>query len=65
MAHVLVINSSLSGEKGQSTQLSQEFLASLPAGFTTETLDLVQDSYPHLTMTEIGAWMTPESDRSE
>ncbi len=65
MAHVLVINSSLSGEKGQSTQLSQEFLASLPKGFTTETLDLVQDSYPHLTMTEIGAWMTPASDRTE
>ena len=65
MAHVLVINSSLSGEKGQSTQLSQEFLASLPTGFTTETLDLVQDSYPHLTMTEIGAWMTPASDRTE
>ena len=65
MAHVLVINSSLSCDKGQSTQLSQQFLASLPAGFTTETLDLVQDSFTHLTMTEIGAWMTPESDRSD
>ncbi|MBU2343966.1 MAG: NAD(P)H-dependent oxidoreductase, partial [Gammaproteobacteria bacterium] len=65
MAHVLVINSSISGDKGQSTQLSQQFLASLPAGFTTETLDLVQDSYPHLTMTEMAAWMTPESDRSD
>ncbi len=65
MAHVLVINSSLSGENGQSTQLSQQFLASLPAGFTTETLDLVQDSFSHLTMTEIGAWMTPESDRTD
>lgn len=64
MAHILVINSSLSGEKGQSTQLSQQFLASLPAGFTTQTLDLVQDSYPHLTMNEMAAWMTPESDRT-
>lgn len=65
MAHVLVINSSISGDKGQSTQLSHQFLASLPSGFSTETLDLVQDSYPHLTMAEMGAWMTPESDRSD
>ncbi|RVT45377.1 FMN-dependent NADH-azoreductase [Rheinheimera sediminis] len=65
MAHVLVINSSISGDKGQSTQLSQEFLAALPAGFSTETVDLVQDSYPHLTMTEMAAWMTPESDRTD
>lgn len=65
MAHVLVINSSISGDKGQSTQLSQQFLASLPSGFSTETLDLVQDSYPHLTMAEMAAWMTPESDRSD
>lgn len=64
MAHILVINSSLSGDKGQSTQLSQQFLASLPQGFTTQTLDLVQDSYPHLTMSEMAAWMTAESDRS-
>ena len=65
MKQILVINSSISGDKGQSTQLSQQFLASLPAGFSTETLDLVQDSYPHLTMAEMGAWMTPESDRSD
>lgn len=64
MPHVLVINSSLSGDKGQSVQLSKQFLASLPGSVTTETLDLVQDSYPHLTMEEIGAWMTPESERT-
>lgn len=65
MANILVINSSLSGENGQSSQLSQQFLASLPADTQVDTLDLVQDSYPHLTMTEIGAWMTAESDRTD
>ncbi|WP_337843629.1 NAD(P)H-dependent oxidoreductase [Rheinheimera sp.] len=64
MAHILVINSSISGDKGQSTQLSQQFLQQLPAGFSLETLDVAQDSYPHLAMAEIGAWMTPESDRT-
>ncbi|WP_337881446.1 NAD(P)H-dependent oxidoreductase [Rheinheimera sp.] len=64
MAHILVINSSISGDKGQSNQLSQQFLQQLPAGFSVDTLDVAQDSYPHLAMAEIGAWMTPESDRT-
>lgn len=65
MAHILVINSSISGDKGQSNQLSQQFLAALPAGTQVETVDLVEQSYPHLTMQEIGAWMTAEAERTD
>jgi len=64
MATILVIHSSISGDKGKSSQLSQQFLDSLPAGHDIETLDLVEDSYPHLTMQEMAAWMTPEAERT-
>jgi FMN-dependent NADH-azoreductase len=64
MKKVLVVNSSVSGEKGQSSQLIEQFVQALPAGFVREDVNLVENSYPHLAMSELAAWMTPVSERS-
>jgi FMN-dependent NADH-azoreductase len=64
MKKVLVVNSSVSGEKGQSSQLIEQFIQALPAGFAREDVDLAADAYPHLAMPELAAWMTPVADRS-
>lgn len=64
MKKVLVVNSSVSGEKGQSSQLIEQFVQALPSGFVREDVDLVENSYPHLAMSELAAWMTPASERS-
>lgn len=65
MKQILVINSSISGDKGHSVQLTQQFLAQLPAGsFTVDSLDLNDTPVPHLAMSEIAAWMTPAEQRS-
>lgn len=64
MKNVLVVQSSVSGEKGQSNQLIEQFIAALPAGFNRTDVDLVSKNYPHLAMTEIAAWMTPADSRS-
>jgi FMN-dependent NADH-azoreductase len=66
MKQILLINSSISGDKGHSTQLAQQFISRLPQGsFTLDTLDLHQAPVPHLEMNEIAAWMTPAEQRSE
>lgn len=65
MKNVLVVQSSVSGEKGQSNQLIEQFIAALPAGFNRTDVDLVSKNYPHLAMTEIAAWMTPADSRNE
>ncbi|GAB2929341.1 FMN-dependent NADH-azoreductase [Rheinheimera gaetbuli] len=65
MKQILVINSSINGDKGHSAQLTQQFLAQLPAdSFTVDSLDLNETPVPHLAMTEIAAWMTPAEQRS-
>ena len=64
MKNILVVHSSISGEQGQSNQLIEQFVQQLPAGFQRTDLDLVALAQPHLTMTEIGAWMTPAAERS-
>lgn len=65
MKQILVINSSISGDKGHSVQLTQQFLAELPQGsFTVDSLDLNSTPVPHLAMSEIAAWMTPAEQRS-
>ena len=64
MKKVLVVQSSVSAEKGKSNQLIQQFIAALPSGFVQEELDLVTLALPHLAMEEIGAWMTPAEDRT-
>lgn len=66
MKQVLVINSSISGDKGQSAQLADTFIAQLPKQhFTVDYLDLITEPLGHLEMPEIAAWMTPANERSE
>lgn len=64
MRNILVVNSSISGEKGQSSQLINNFVSALPAHAQVQELDLNQAGLTHLTMPEIAAWMTPDADRS-
>lgn len=65
MKQILLINSSINGDKGHSVQLAQQFIAQLPAGtFKLDVLDLNATPVPHLEMAEIAAWMTPTEQRS-
>ncbi|HEY0924626.1 FMN-dependent NADH-azoreductase [Rheinheimera pacifica] len=65
MKHILLINSSINGDKGHSAQLAQQFIAQLPKGsFNLDTLDLNATPVPHLEMAEMAAWMTPAEQRS-
>jgi FMN-dependent NADH-azoreductase len=65
MKQILLINSSINGDKGHSVQLAQQFIAQLPKGsFTLDTLDLHAAPLSHLEMNEIAAWMTPAEQRS-
>ena len=64
MKNILVVNSSISAEKGQSNQLIENFLQALNTDAVVTRLDLNEQTLPHLAMTEIAAWMTPEADRS-
>ena len=64
MKNILVVQASISGDKGQSTQLIEQFIAQLPAGFSRQDLDLVNAAWPHLTMDEMAAWMTPADERT-
>lgn len=64
MKTVLVIESSISGKAGKSSQLIDQFLAKLPTDVQLDRIDLASQPLPHLEMNEIAAWMTPEADRS-
>lgn len=66
MKKILFISSSISGDKGHSVQLAQQFIAQLPQGnFNVDTLDLNKAPVPHLEMTEMAAWMTPAEQRTD
>lgn len=65
MKNVLLIKSSISGEKGQSSILANAFLKHLaiaPEHITT--VDLNTNALPHLDMSELGAWMADTAERS-
>ncbi|OBP14568.1 FMN-dependent NADH-azoreductase [Rheinheimera sp. SA_1] len=64
MKNILIVNSSISGEQGQSNQLIENFLQALTSEATVTRLDLNQQQLPHLAMSEIAAWMTPANDRT-
>lgn len=64
MKNILIVNSSISGEQGQSNQLIENFLQALTTEANVTRLDLNQQQLPHLAMSEIGAWMTPVEDRT-
>ena len=67
MKNVLVINSSLNGEQGNSTFLSKELSSSLASKADVNIVerDLYKPVLPHLTQQEMAAWMTPVNERSE
>ena len=67
MKNVLVINSSLNGEQGNSTILSQELLSSIAgqADVNIVERDLYKHVLPHLTQQEMAAWMTSVNERSD
>jgi FMN-dependent NADH-azoreductase len=66
MTHVLQLNSSLSGESGQSSRLASEFVGALAAatGATVQVRDLARQPLPHLTAERFSAFTTPASERS-
>lgn len=66
MTHILQLNSSLSGESGQSSRLASEFAAALAAvtGATVKVRDLARQPVPHLTAERFSAFTTPASERN-
>lgn len=67
MKKVLVLNSSLNGENGNSTKLTNTFVSQLTEqGQVAITVrDLSSDAIDHLTQTEMAAWMTDVNERSD
>lgn len=67
MKNVLLINSSLNGEQGNSHLLSEQFIAELTqkTELAVTRRDLAANPLPHLTQTEMSAWMTAPSERSD
>jgi FMN-dependent NADH-azoreductase len=66
MTHILQLNSSLSGENGQSSRLASEFVAALATatGATVTVRDLARQTVPHLTAERFAAFTTPASERT-
>jgi FMN-dependent NADH-azoreductase len=64
MKNILIVNSSISGELGQSNQLIENFVQALGSPVIETRVDLNQQQLPHLAMNEFAAWMTPAADRS-
>ena len=67
MKNVLLINSSLNGEQGNSRQLSEQFIAELTKKSELAVIhrDLAANPLTHLTQAEMSAWMTSPSERSD
>ncbi|MEI8644897.1 NAD(P)H-dependent oxidoreductase [Pseudoalteromonas sp. Hal056] len=67
MKKVLVLNSSLNGEQGNSTKLSQQFVEQLANNqqISVTTRDLSDNVIAHLTQTEMAAWMTDANERDD
>jgi len=66
MTQILQLNSSLSGESGQSSRLASEFAGALAGatGATVKVRDLAREPVPHLTAERFAAFTTPVSERS-
>lgn len=67
MKKVLVIQSSLQHENGNSTKLTNTYIDALNQKGDVEVVvrNIAQDDLPHLTGEEMGAWMTAPEDRDE
>lgn len=66
MNNVLVINSSLSQEKGNSNKLSQKLVSRLQSNTTINLVErnLAEMNLPHLTMDEMVAWGIDATSRN-
>lgn len=73
MKNVLLINSSLNGEDGNSSALAHELTSKIKqnnsnrnsnSNVTIIERDLSAEVLPHLSQQEMAAWMTPEEERS-
>jgi FMN-dependent NADH-azoreductase len=64
VANVLVINSSLQADNGNSGKLTQAFVNGLSDAHTVVQRDLGSEALPHLTAAEMGAWIAEPADRS-
>jgi len=67
MHNILLINSSLNGEHGNSNKLANEFLDALKAKMPANIVerDMSKNEVGHLSQQEMSAWMTPLSERNE
>ncbi len=70
MKNVLLINSSLNGELGNSSTLANELVSKIKANNLSDNLtvverDLAAEVLPHLSQQEMAAWMTPEGERTD
>lgn len=66
MKNVLIINSSLNGEQGNSNKLTQTLVDTLKQTNDINIVerDLAAQPLAHLSQQEMAAWMTEESERS-
>lgn len=67
MHNILLINSSLNGEQGNSNQLANEFVEALTAQISVNIVerDLNKHEISHLSQQEMSAWMTAPNVRNE
>ncbi|MBN7819894.1 FMN-dependent NADH-azoreductase [Bowmanella yangjiangensis] len=67
MKKLLLINTSLNGKQGHSWQLAEKFVDQLAASadINVTLRDLDSLNLPHLSSSEMAAWMTPADERSE
>ncbi|GAA0297645.1 NAD(P)H-dependent oxidoreductase [Psychrosphaera haliotis] len=68
MNKILVINSSINGENGNSTMLVSEFVEKLNKAQTNlkfTNRDLTQPEIPHLTSNELSSWVVVSDERDE
>ncbi|GAA0356733.1 NAD(P)H-dependent oxidoreductase [Bowmanella denitrificans] len=67
MNKLLLINSSLNGKQGNSWQLAEKFVQQLAKATDIQITerDLDGTDLPHLSGTEMAAWMTPADQRND
>ena len=64
MNKVLVLNAGLNGEQSNSNKLTQLYISQLEDSKEVKVRDLNEESLSHLSAQEMGAWMTPENERT-
>ena len=66
MKNILVVNSSLNSEAGNSSKLVANYLDKLAGkDVKLDLLDLNEAQLPHLTQQEMAAWMTSPEERTQ